>query len=262
MLFYSLHKVNAQIFINTCLRLILTLAVGKHPVSSLMELCAKRRWGNPTFTLCFEHGPAHKKQFVYKVVVNGVEYQPCVATNNKKEAKANSAAFCLQSLGLLPTPKLETPILPTASPHLLQTVRSTSCVTPSVNSAHVSEPTTKPPDLFLKPAPPPPPPPPAPASFRPTPPPRLHFSNPANRYGHSHAHSSPTMASVRPMMNMNMNTSKTMYGPVQPPPQPLMALPIREPEPDLPYVEPPIVQVPLPPTAPRKLCFLLMYFTV
>lgn len=55
-----------------------------------MELCAKRKWGAPDFDLVFEHGPAHKKQFVYKVVVNGVEYQPCVAVNNKKMAKANA----------------------------------------------------------------------------------------------------------------------------------------------------------------------------
>lgn len=76
---------------------------GKHPVSALMELTAKRRWGNPEFELCFEHGPPHKRQFVYKVIVNGIEYQPCVAVGNKKQAKANAAAFCLQSLGLLPS---------------------------------------------------------------------------------------------------------------------------------------------------------------
>ena len=66
-----------------------------------MELCTKRRWGPPVFELCFEHGPPHQKSFVFKVTVNGVEYQPCIATNNKKLAKANAAAFCLQSLGLL-----------------------------------------------------------------------------------------------------------------------------------------------------------------
>jgi len=81
-----------------------------------MELSAKRKWGAPDFDLVFEHGPPHKKQFVYKVVVNGVEYQPCVAVNNKKLAKANAAAFCLQSLGLLPTCK------PPEADDMLQTV--------------------------------------------------------------------------------------------------------------------------------------------
>ncbi|CAG7824665.1 unnamed protein product [Allacma fusca] len=110
---------------------------GKHPVSALMELCTKRRWGPPAFELCFEHGPAHQKSFVYKVTVNGVEYQPCIATNNKKLAKANAAAFCLQSLGLLkcnpspnPAETLQTvqPIttevagIKMVSSHLLQTV--------------------------------------------------------------------------------------------------------------------------------------------
>lgn len=85
------------------LRLPLLPHTAKHPISSLMELCAKRKWGAPEFDLVFEHGPPHKRQFVYKVVVNGVEYQPCVAVTNKKLAKANAAAFCLQSLGLLPT---------------------------------------------------------------------------------------------------------------------------------------------------------------
>lgn len=37
-----------------------------------------------------------------QVILNGVEYQPSVASPNKKEAKANAAAVCLQQLGLLP----------------------------------------------------------------------------------------------------------------------------------------------------------------
>lgn len=108
-----------------------------------MELCAKRRWGSPTFQLCFEHGPAHKRQFVYKVTVNGVEYQPCVANKVKKEAKAQAAAFCLQSLGLLPTPKPPTP--PSKPAELLCTVPDAS-----------SKPPEKVQDTKLMPPPPPP----------------------------------------------------------------------------------------------------------
>ena len=40
---------------------------GKHPISALSELCSKRRWGPPIFTQCFECGPPHKKQYVFKV---------------------------------------------------------------------------------------------------------------------------------------------------------------------------------------------------
>ncbi|XP_012945373.1 ribonuclease 3 [Aplysia californica] len=74
----------------------------KHPVSALMELCNKRRWGPPAFTVVSESGPDHKKNFLFKVKVNSVEYQPAVASSNKKSAKAQCAAVCLQEMGLLP----------------------------------------------------------------------------------------------------------------------------------------------------------------
>jgi len=73
----------------------------KHPVSALMELCSKRRWGPPTFEQAFECGPPHKKQYVFKVTVDGKEYMPTVAVDNKKKAKSNSAMACLQQMGLL-----------------------------------------------------------------------------------------------------------------------------------------------------------------
>lgn len=75
---------------------------GKHPVSALVELCSKRRWGPPEFTLIHDSGPDHKKNFLFKVKVNGVEYQPAVASPNKKHAKAQSATICLQQFGLVP----------------------------------------------------------------------------------------------------------------------------------------------------------------
>jgi len=75
---------------------------GKHPISALTELCSKRRWGPPIFTQAFECGPPHKKQYVFKVNVNGQDYQPTVAVDNKKKAKANAAMAALQQMGLVP----------------------------------------------------------------------------------------------------------------------------------------------------------------
>lgn len=75
---------------------------GKHPVSALVELCNKRKWGPPQFEFIFECGPDHKKNFLCKVKVNGVEYQPSIASNNKKHAKAQAATVCLQEFGLVP----------------------------------------------------------------------------------------------------------------------------------------------------------------
>lgn len=41
--------------------------VGKHPVSALVELCNRRKWGAPAFELVHESGPDHKKNFLFKV---------------------------------------------------------------------------------------------------------------------------------------------------------------------------------------------------
>ncbi|XP_022256948.1 protein SON-like [Limulus polyphemus] len=75
---------------------------GKHPVSAIMELCTKRRWDPPQFSLVDENGPSHKKTFLFKVRVNGIEYQPAVSSPSKKQAKAVTATVCLQALGILP----------------------------------------------------------------------------------------------------------------------------------------------------------------
>ncbi|XP_078049536.1 uncharacterized protein LOC144476452 isoform X1 [Augochlora pura] len=77
---------------------------GKHPVSLLGEYCSKRKLGAPVYELCFECGPDHRKNFLFKVKVNGIEYKPSVASPNKKQAKAEAAQICLQTLGLLPEP--------------------------------------------------------------------------------------------------------------------------------------------------------------
>lgn len=47
----------------------------------------------------------------FQVVLNGTEYKPNIASNNKKEAKAAAASLCLQKIGLLPTVP-STPISP------------------------------------------------------------------------------------------------------------------------------------------------------
>lgn len=75
---------------------------GKHPVSLLTEFCLKRRIPPPVFDLCMETGPDHKKNFLYKVRVKGVEYKPGVASPNKKLARKEAAQACLQALGVLP----------------------------------------------------------------------------------------------------------------------------------------------------------------
>lgn len=43
-----------------------------------------------------------KPIFLSKVIVNRTEYQPTIAMNNKKSAKAAAATCCLQELGLVP----------------------------------------------------------------------------------------------------------------------------------------------------------------
>ncbi len=40
----------------------------KHPVSALMELSTKRKWGAPSFVQAFECGPPHHKQYIFKVI--------------------------------------------------------------------------------------------------------------------------------------------------------------------------------------------------
>ena len=54
----SFEILNGQVF---------KLLAGKHPVSALVELCNKRRWGSPDFQLVHEGGPDHKKNFLFKV---------------------------------------------------------------------------------------------------------------------------------------------------------------------------------------------------
>uniref|UniRef100_A0ACB8FHE7 Uncharacterized protein n=2 Tax=Sphaerodactylus townsendi TaxID=933632 RepID=A0ACB8FHE7_9SAUR len=75
---------------------------GKHPISVLVEACNKRRWPPPTFVLVTDNGPDHRKCFLFKVMVNGVEHKPTFASPNKKLAKTTAATVALQALGIVP----------------------------------------------------------------------------------------------------------------------------------------------------------------
>ena len=140
---------------------------GKHPVSALLELCTRRRWGPPSFSqvkmitcqyefvveilstsnqylinhniflsgfwvrafsqkaiyfqgklvimesLYFDWMPiifytvkcqnlaSNEHFYLLQVVVNGENYQPSIASDNKKKAKADAATAALQQMGLL-----------------------------------------------------------------------------------------------------------------------------------------------------------------
>lgn len=73
--------------------------LGKHPVSALMEMCNKKKWPQPEFVMVHHSGPDHRKNFLFKVVVSGGEYQPQAASPNKKHAKAMAATVALQAMG-------------------------------------------------------------------------------------------------------------------------------------------------------------------
>lgn len=51
-----------------CTKVIATKTlVGKHPVSLLGEYASKKKLGLPQYEVCFECGPDHKKNFLFKV---------------------------------------------------------------------------------------------------------------------------------------------------------------------------------------------------
>lgn len=72
---------------------------GKHPVSVLAENCSKRKMGMPEYECVFEGGSSHNKTFLIKCTIQNVDYQPSVASPNKKHAKAQAAMTALKILG-------------------------------------------------------------------------------------------------------------------------------------------------------------------
>lgn len=88
-------------------------------MSALQEICAKKHWDPPHYELINSSGPSHQMNFLFKVgkgntscsrlpfslcvqvVLPCGSFQPAVASNNKKQAKAQAALACLQGLGLV-----------------------------------------------------------------------------------------------------------------------------------------------------------------
>ncbi|CAK5039437.1 unnamed protein product [Meloidogyne enterolobii] len=71
---------------------------GKNPVSVLMEVCSRNRWMNPEF-VCDEMGPHNNRRYLWKAVLNGVEYSPSLPSSNKKAGKAQVCMVVLEALG-------------------------------------------------------------------------------------------------------------------------------------------------------------------
>lgn len=71
------------------------------PVSILNEHCWKSKRLIPKYDIVHEDGPAHKKNFQYSVIIDGVVYQSTMSCGNKKEAKQVAAAVAAEALGLL-----------------------------------------------------------------------------------------------------------------------------------------------------------------
>ncbi|XP_053689670.1 protein Son-like [Sabethes cyaneus] len=74
---------------------------GKHPISILGEYCSKQKWEPPIYRAVVDEGPVHAKNFVFKVIVNGNEYEATTGSNIKKNAKAEAANVCLRKFNIL-----------------------------------------------------------------------------------------------------------------------------------------------------------------
>lgn len=70
-------------------------------MSQLLEISRARKWSEPVYEVVGEYGPPHLRNFLMRVVLNGVGYQPETASPNKKAAKAAASLVCLKSLGLI-----------------------------------------------------------------------------------------------------------------------------------------------------------------
>jgi dsRNA-specific ribonuclease len=67
---------------------------------ALKELCTKRRWEGPTYTLVDEGGPSHQKYFMLEVNLNNQSYKPEQSSGGKKAAKKMAALKALTLLGI------------------------------------------------------------------------------------------------------------------------------------------------------------------
>ena len=69
-------------------------------MSCLLEFCRARKWIDPVYDTIEESGPSHQRNFLMRVTLNGVSYQPSGPSPNKKLAKAMAAYVCLQAFGI------------------------------------------------------------------------------------------------------------------------------------------------------------------
>lgn len=74
---------------------------GKNPISILEEYSSKRKLSPPRYEAIVDEGPVHDKTFVFKVIVDDVDYPAEKGSNVKKQAKAEAARNCLIKLGVL-----------------------------------------------------------------------------------------------------------------------------------------------------------------
>uniref|UniRef100_A0A8D8GCT3 Protein SON n=1 Tax=Culex pipiens TaxID=7175 RepID=A0A8D8GCT3_CULPI len=77
---------------------------GKNPISILEEYSTKRKLQPPRYETVVDEGPVHDKTFVFKVIVDGVDYPADKGGKKKKDAKAEAARQCLVKLGVLAKP--------------------------------------------------------------------------------------------------------------------------------------------------------------
>ena len=71
------------------------------PVAYLNEHCYQEGVKFPNYILVDESGPPHSKSFLFKIILNGVEYSSNEPAATKKAAKANAARVCLRALGVI-----------------------------------------------------------------------------------------------------------------------------------------------------------------
>lgn len=74
---------------------------GKNPLTILEEYCSKRKLEAPKYVAVVDEGPVHAKNYVFKVIVDGVDYKAEKNSNVKKAARLEAAKKCLQDLGIL-----------------------------------------------------------------------------------------------------------------------------------------------------------------
>ena len=76
-----------------------TFALNKHPIVALFDYSSQKRWNNPKFSLVEDKGPA-AEEYLIKVCVNSVDYQPQFGSSSENLARKYAAIEALQALGM------------------------------------------------------------------------------------------------------------------------------------------------------------------